>query len=66
MSELHTRHSRGDEGVFDVVVAPDAGGEEGLGTVEHVDQERLLSLNQRTPLVIDEGHHRLKGEVNFV
>ena len=52
-------HSRGDKSVPDVVVVLDATQKQSLGAVEDIDQQALLSFDQRYPLVIDEGHDSL-------
>ena len=52
-------HSRGDKSVPDVVMVLDATRKQSLGAVEDIDQQALLSFDQRYPLVIDEGHDSL-------
>ena len=55
-------HSRGDKSVPDVVMVLDATRKQSLGAVEDIDQQALLSFDQRYPLVIDEGHDSLGNE----
>ena len=40
----------------------DATRKQSLGAVEDIDQQALLSFDQRYPLVIDEGHDSLGNE----
>ena len=55
-------HSRADKSVPDVVVVIDATWKQSLGAMEDIDQQALLSFDQRYPLVIDEGHDSLGNE----
>ena len=45
-----------------LVVSSGSEVEECLRTVKDVDEDRLLGLDQRSPLLVDETHHRLRGK----